>query len=260
MLQAGPHSYAEQGKGPPLVCLHGIGGDDRGFAAQLASLSDTFRVIAWNMPGYRNSTPLPAFIFSALADALADFLNRLNLPRATLIGHSIGGMVAQEAALTMPDRVDRLVLIGTTPAFGGRDPSFAQSFLKARLAPLDAGQTMAQMAAEAAPHLTGPTASAKTRAAVAQTIADTPETVWRDILTCLTTFNRHDDLHRITRPCLLISGGHDANAPAKTMARMAASLPDAQHLTIETAGHMIQIEAPGQVNTAIRNFLTKAAP
>lgn len=258
MRRIGSHSYTEQGDGPPLVCLHGIGGDDRGFAAQLAGLSDACRVIAWNMPGYRTSAPLPALTFPGLVAALTDFLDLMALPRVTLIGHSIGGMLAQEAALTSPDRIDRLVLIGTTPAFGGRDPSFAQAFLKARLAPLDAGQTMADMAAEAAPHLTGPGATPAIHAAVAQTIADTPEPVWRAILTCLTTFNRRADLPRITQPCLLISGGHDANAPPKTMARMAEILPNATHINMASAGHMIQIEAPDQVNTAIRQFLQKA--
>lgn len=259
MIQIGPHSYCEAGHGPPLVCLHGIGGDDRGFAAQLTGLSDTHRVIAWNMPGYRRSAPLPALTFPALVNALTDFLDRLDLQQVTLIGHSIGGMLAQEAALTIPDRIKNLVLIGTTPAFGGRAPSFAQAFLKDRLAPLDAGQTMAQMAAEAAPHLTGPNTTPVIHAAVAQTIADTPQPVWRSILTCLTTFNRRDDQHRLTQPTLLISGGHDSNAPARTMKKMARALPNAHYINIGTSGHMIQIEVPDQVNAAIRTFLTKAA-
>ena len=107
--------------------------------------------------------------------------------------------------------------------------------------------------------LTGPAATPAINAAVAQTIADTPEKTWRAILACLTTFNRRDDQHRLTQPALLISGGHDSNAPARTMEKMAQALPNAQYINIETAGHMIQIEAPDQVNAAIRAFLTKAA-
>ena len=118
MQQTGPHSYKEAGQGPVLVCLHGIGGDDRGFVDQITALAPTCRIIAWNMPGYRNSAAIDPVTFNGLTAALTDFLDRLQISRATLIGHSIGGMLAQEAALALPDRITRLVLIGTTPAFG----------------------------------------------------------------------------------------------------------------------------------------------
>ena len=58
MQQTGPHSYTEAGRGPVLVCLHGIGGDDRGFVDQIAALSSNYRIIAWNMPGYRDSAAI----------------------------------------------------------------------------------------------------------------------------------------------------------------------------------------------------------
>ena len=259
MRQTGPHSYTDIGTGPPVICLHGIGGDDRAFAPMGDHLAQHARVIAWNFPGYRNSTPIAPLTFEALTLALDTFLDALDLPNVTLIGHSIGGMLAQEAALRLPKRVTRLVLIGTTPAFGGRDDSFKTAFLKDRLAPLDAGQSMADMAAQAAPHLVGPDASADVIAQVAQTIADTPEPTWRAILKCLVTFNRRADQPRITQPSLLIAGGHDRNAPAKSMAKMAENLPDAAYACIDSAGHMIQMEAPAQTTALITNFLDETS-
>lgn len=260
MNRIGCHTFSDTGAGDPVVCLHGIGGDDRSFAEMGSNLSDRFRVIAWNMPGYRGAERQSPFSFAALSDSLTDFLQLMELGSATLVGHSIGGMLAMEQALRDPQTVNRLVLIGTTPAFGGRDDSFKDAFLKDRLAPLDAGQTMAEMAVEAAPYLTGPTAGPDTHALVAQTLADTPEPVWRDILACLVTFNRRDDLDRITQPTLLLSGGHDRNAPPKTMEKMATKLSDARYKTLPEAGHMIQMEFPGPTSDLILEFLTEKKP
>ena len=135
------------------------------------------RVLAWSMPGYGQSAPLEALTFQALSAALSQFLAALGLARVHLVGQSIGGMIALDHALRRPGEVASLTLIGTTPAFGGRDDSFKDAFLKARLAPLEAGQTMAQMAAEAAPRLVGQAAPPEVIAAVARPLAATTEAV-----------------------------------------------------------------------------------
>ncbi|MGB0439645.1 MAG: alpha/beta fold hydrolase, partial [Paracoccaceae bacterium] len=184
----------------------------------------------------------------------AEFMDALGLEKAHLCGQSIGGMVAMEMAARQPDRVASMALIGTTPSFGGRDDSFKQAFLKARLAPLEAGQTMAEMAAEAAPNLTGPIASAEAIAAIQAPIARTPQSTWRAILECLVTFNRRDDLANMTMPVCLIAGTHDKNAPYRTMEKMAAKLPNAEYHLIDGAGHMINQEAPDQVNAILNAF------
>jgi 3-oxoadipate enol-lactonase len=151
-----PVTYESKGSGPDaIVFLHGIGGDAQSFAPQLDALSRTRRAVAWNMPGYGGSEPAASLSFAALADALEELLDRLNIARADLFGHSIGGMVALEFAATRPDRVRSLILCATTPAFGSKDGSFEQEFLKARLGPLDAGKTMKDVAAAAMPAMVG---------------------------------------------------------------------------------------------------------
>src|SRR6185312_4435392 len=81
--------------GTPLVFLHGIGGAARAWRRQLAAFSDRYRTIAWDMPGYGASQPLPAVSIAALADALQDFLHRIGAAKPVLVGHSIGGMIVQ---------------------------------------------------------------------------------------------------------------------------------------------------------------------
>lgn len=258
MMAAGLE-YAEAGVGPPVICLHGIGGGAESFRAQLAGLKGC-RVIALNLPGYGASAPGPQPPgFDTLSRALGEFIAALGLGQVHLVGHSIGGMLALEHALRRPDQVASLVLIGTTPSFGGRDDRFRDEFLKARLAPLEAGQTMPEMARAAAPQIVGPQASAEVIEAVAAPMARVPETTWRGILQCLVTFNRRGDLGDVHQPVCLIAGGHDMNAPPRTMAKMADNLPKAEYHLIGPAGHMINQEAPAETNAIIGRFLRKHA-
>lgn len=244
--------FVERGQGDAIICLHGIGGDWTSFEPQLGALPG--RVISWSMPGYGASTPIE-FTFENLSAALSDFMGSLDIKAAHLVGQSIGGMVALEHAARCPEQVLSLSLIGTTPSFGGRDDSFKDAFLKARLAPLDAGKSMAEMAAGSAAGITGPIADAACIQAVEAPMARVPEATWRAILPCLTTFNRRDDLAAMTMPTCLIAGTHDKNAPARTMEKMAEKMPNAAYHLIEGAGHMINQEAPVQVNNILSDFI-----
>lgn len=254
MKTAAGITYDERGTGDiPILCLHGIGGDTTSFQPQLEGLSGN-RVIAWNMPGYGGSDPIPDVTFPALADKLRDFLNALNLPKAHLMGQSIGGMVAMEMAFTHPQYVASLALIGTTPAFGGRDESFKDQFIAARLKPLDAGHTIADLAASFVPEITGPIASAETITAATKSMAAVPEQTYRDIIRCLVTFNRRADIEHLKIPTCLIAGEHDQNAPARTMARMAEKIQDAEYHEIKGAGHLINLEAATETNAILNDF------
>jgi pimeloyl-ACP methyl ester carboxylesterase len=252
MIRAGI-DYAEQGDGRPVICLHGIGGTAESFRQQLEGLRGC-RVIAWNMPGYGRSAARP-LSFRALSTALSDLIRALDLEDAHLVGHSIGGMLAIEHALTRPVEVRSLSLIGATSSFGGRDEGFKEAFLKARLGPLEAGLSMAEMAAKAAPNLVGPVADRACIEAIEREMATISEVTWRQAIQCLTTFDRRDDFGDITQPTCLIAGSEDRNAPARTMRKMAAALAGSAFHEIAGAGHMIHQEAPSEVNAILQAFL-----
>jgi len=244
----------------PVIFLHGIGGGAESFNAQLAQLTN-YNCIAWNMPGYGASTTeyWPP-TFESLCNALHDFIVELGFKQVHLVGQSIGGMLAIEHVIRQPDQVASLSLIATSPSFGGRDDSFKHSFLKARLAPLESGQSMAQVAAISAPKLVGPIASAQCISDIETILSHVSEKTWRGILECLVTFNRRDDLASISQPCCLIAGSHDQNAPAKTMQKMSEKLTNAQFHLIEGAGHMVNQEAATQTNVIIDQFLRQQSP
>lgn len=240
----------------PAICLHGIGGDTESFRPQLDGLSTTRRILAWNMPGYGGSAALEDPTFETLSIALAGFMDALAIEHAHIVGQSIGGMIAQDFALRYPDRTASLVLIGTTPAFGGRDDSFKDAFLAARLGPLDAGKTMQELAAASAPDIVGPMATPDVIRSVETSMAGVPVDTYRGILKCLVTFNMRAEQERLRLPTCLIAGSHDRNAPAATMEKMAARLPDARYHLIEGAGHMINLEAPEETNKIIEDFIS----
>lgn len=231
-----------------IILLHGIGGPSWNRLVPGA--------IDWPMPGFCGTTPLPQMGFPALAEALRDALDARGLDRVTLVGHSMGGMLAQEFVARFPDRVAKLVLYGTTPAFGGRDPSFAESFLAARLGPLE-GRSMDQAAPELMAGMLPDTAPPDALPRALAAMRAIPEDVYRATLRCLTTFDRRADLPKIAVPTLLIAGERDQAAPAKTMQRMADAIPGAEFVLIPGAGHLIHLEAPAPFLAALLPFLER---
>lgn len=126
------------GGGAVVLLLHGLGGSRISWEPQLASLGTTSLVAAWDLPGYGASPPLEGpTTFASLADAVADLADELGADLVHLVGISFGGMIAQYAAATHPDRVASLTLLATSPKFGldGTEPA---AWRAARLAPLSA--------------------------------------------------------------------------------------------------------------------------
>ncbi|MFJ2993917.1 alpha/beta fold hydrolase [Pandoraea sp. NPDC087047] len=261
-------SYRMAGDGPlTLVLLHGIGGNRHVWPAQFETfVAAGHRVVAWDMPGYGESAMPAAPTMAALADSLRALLDTLGSSplspqRFVLVGHSMGGMVAQELmARGEPFTRDiaGLVLCGTSPAFGKPDGDFQREFVRQRTAPLDAGKTLREMAEAIVPGMLGePDAATRERAralAVEAMGALTPN-AYRSALQALVGFEQRAALARLVVPVLLIAGEHDANAPPKVMARMAESIPDARYVCLPGAGHLMNLTHPVAFNAEVRAFL-----
>ncbi|MDP3374810.1 MAG: alpha/beta hydrolase, partial [Hydrogenophaga sp.] len=113
--------FTTLGSGPTVLMLHGIGGGHRAFAPQVETLASLgFRAVAWDMPGYGRSAPIEPYGFKGLAQRCVDLIDALQCDNVTLLGHSMGGMVAQEVIARRPDKVNKLILCGTSAAFGKR--------------------------------------------------------------------------------------------------------------------------------------------
>lgn len=247
--------YLENGRGVPLLFLHGIGGGAALFRPQLDHFGQRYRAIAWEMPGYAGSAPLPIVTMESLAAALAGFIQALGLERPILVGHSLGGMVVQRLIAEAPHVARAVVLSQTSAMFGGRDPAWAEQFVASKLGPLDAGEGMAALAPAAVRDSIGEQADPAGVAAAEACYAAVPESTYRDMVLAMPGFDLRDALARIAAPTLVVAGSLDRSAPAAGCERMASRVPGAQYVCLEGAGHLAHAEQPGAYNASLDEFL-----
>ena len=248
-------AYLTEGQGIPVLFLHGIGGAARQFAPQLAHVGRTRRALAWDMPGYGASVPLPLVTMDVLAASLGGFIAALGLDRPVLVGHSLGGMIVQRLLTEAPHAARAIVLAQTSAAFGGKDPAWADQFVRERLHPLDAGHSMQDLAPDMVARMVGPGADPAGLALAEDCIAHTPDSTYRDTVRAMPGFDLRDALARIAVPTLVLSGSQDPNAPPAGMRRMADRIPGARYVELDGVGHLAHLEQPARFNAALDEFL-----
>ncbi len=255
--------YLDQGSGPPLVLLHGLGSSTYSFRHNLPALSSRFRVVAPDMPGYGlSSRDVPDLSLTAQARYLASFLDQLGIERASIAGHSMGGSVAQRFALMWPDRVDRLVLIASTTDEYMLRGAWA-SFMMAPFVPFFVTAVMhnpvlreqwVRRAVHDSSYLTP-----EIRANYAQ-----PGHIIGHVAAYqrLMLHRRRDlpiDVSAIKAPTLILWGDTDRVVSLDHGRRLAA-IPDSRLELISKAGHWVQEERAEEVNALISGFLTASEP
>ncbi len=247
---------AERGRGArTLVFLHGIGGDHRAFDGELEHFGAEARAIAWDMPGYGKSEPLEPMTFAGLADALGALLDARDVDRAILVGHSMGGMVAQQFVARRPDRVAALVLYATTPAFGEPGGEWQRKFLADRLKPLDEGKTPADIAPGLIRALMGDDPDPCAFKQAFACMSAIPSTTYRAALRAIVTFDQRASLGAIRCPTLALAGERDRTVSAAIVEKMAKTIPGATYRMIPGAGHLANLERPALFRAALREFL-----
>ena len=240
---------------PPLVFLHGIGGAARAWHGQLDFFKHRYRTIAWDMPGYGGSAPLPTVSIAALADALRDFLQQVGAMKPILVGHSIGGMIVQQLLAKHPRIASAIVLAQTSPAFGKPDGDWQKAFIEARLGPLDRGETLAALAPSLVKELAGDDPDIGGMELACDCMASVPEATYRATMMSMLGFDQRNALKDIVVPTLLLSGSKDKNAPAPMMAKMATYILSARYFELGGVGHLANLEQPGAFNAALDSFL-----
>src|SRR5215210_2072964 len=240
----------------PVIFLHGIGGSARSFAPQAESFAAAgLRPVALDLLGYGDRPAGESLTFDELAADVEAAIARLQLDRPVLVGHSIGGMVAQTLLRRRPEGYRAAVLCCTSAAFGNPAGEFQKQFVADRLAPLEAGHSMADVARDAVNGMMGPNSDPAGRAAAIETFAATPPSTYRAAVRCLVNFDERATLANIRVPVLCLSGEHDRNAPPAMMARMAAKIPGARYVCLPGVGHQPNLEAPKRFDDAVLEFL-----
>lgn len=256
-MSAGMPVWLAAGRGgTPLVMLHGMGSTASIWLPQLEYFARERLAVAWTMPGYGWSPASSELTWPALAKSLHDMLDALDIEQAHVLGHSIGGMIAQEFYHQYPDRVKSLVLSATSAAFGSRDPAWKENFLNQRI---DAMRPYADFA-EAAPELLAgfikPDTSPRLRALASLSASPIQKEAYLNAMRLLVTFDRSEEFSSISVPILLLAGEHDTQAPPKGMQRLAQANANARFEQLPGLRHMANIEAPHLFNQTVETFLT----
>ena len=252
--------YLEAGAGEPLVLVMGFGGDHLSWAFQLAALSASYRVIAFDNRGEgRSGAPDVAYTTRMMADDTAALMDRLDVPRAHVVGVSLGGMIAQELAVGHPERVRSLQLHGTA----ARADRYLQALMEnLRMVRRGLGAESAQRAM--ALWLFGPSSFNERPEFIESLLyaAKTQPYPQSDV-----GFLRQGDavishdalarLHRITCPTLIAVGEEDQLTPPRCSHEILSAIPHAEFHTIPGAGHAYFWEKPAEFNTLCLNFLAK---
>jgi pimeloyl-ACP methyl ester carboxylesterase len=234
--------------GVPIILIHGAGENHLAWPAGLRRLPET-TVYAIDLPGHGKSGGDGCTSIKDYGAWLAQFLDGINAPRAILIGHSMGGAIAQLFALTHPNRTAGLALIATGA--------------KLRVAPqlLDWALSDLPAAAEMVSRLEwGPNAPEQiVRLGKQQVLANRPEVLHGDYLAC-DSFDVRDRLRDIKAPTLIVAGTVDQLTPIKYATFMAEQIRDARLVSVPDAGHMVMIEAETIVTYAVEQFVREVNP
>lgn len=247
--------YQRAGGGPVLLLLHGIGSNSRAFRHQLADLSDTYGVVAWDAPGYgRSAEPAEPFTFDSLADDAAALLDHLGAARAHVLGHSFGGVVAQFLTRRHPERVASLILVDTNPGSGSLPEPERSVRVRRRLESL-ATMTPRQIAEARAPTLLSPEAPVELVEEMISIMAEIRPAGYRAAAIAMGTTDVSHWLSSIEVPTLVICGEDDDVTPPSTAEQLAHAIPRARLVLIPGAGHASPQERPAAFNAAVRGFL-----
>ena len=256
-------NYRRRGAGPAVLFIAGYSADSFYWNLQLDAFSRRFTAIAFDNRGTawssRGSRPLT---IERLARDAAGLLEALGIPRAHVVGHSMGGMIAQELTLRYPHRVDRLVLAGTMarlPAAGRfAGPQWAEILERCGV---EAFATTAMIWCYSQRFF-----EERWQDAVAlrdvyvghlQATPLNPE-VLRAQHGAMLTHDTSTRLGEIRRPTIVIVGADDILAPPALSETLARGIPGARLEIVDGVGHALNIETPEIFNPTVEAFLSEA--
>ncbi len=254
-LASGPAlDYVETGNASstPLICLHGYTDSWHSFELVLPLLAEHFHVFALSQRGHGDSDrPEKGFAPEDLATDVAQFMDQLQIKTAVIVGHSMGGIIAQRFVLDYPEKVRALVLLNTFSGFSGKqnvaemlelvnsfgdtpDPVFPEEFQRSSVAT--------------------PVSEAFMQTGISQSLK-VPSRIWKAVLNELVKAEYTEALREVKKPVLLLWGDQDTFALRRDQDLLLEALAGAKLVVYEGYGHSIHWETPDRVAQDITAFV-----
>lgn len=255
----------DDASGLPILWVHGLGGSWQNWLEQLPEFSAEHRSFAIDLPGF-GASPMPddEISISGYGRALIGLLDRLGIPKAVVVGNSMGGFIAAELAIAAPERVEKLVLVSAA----------GLSTDKIRLRPVKTAAHLARFgAAWIGTHSDELTRRPRARRMLAAGVFRRPERLsaplmaeqlrgsgkpgFIDALEALATYPIRDRLPQIAAPTLIVWGTHDRLVPVRDADEFERLIPNSEKVVFADTGHVPQLERPEAFNQALREFLSR---
>jgi pimeloyl-ACP methyl ester carboxylesterase len=236
------------GEGVPLVFVHGWTANRHRWDHQMAHFGRKRRVVRLDLRGHGESTGAGVRTIDVLARDVLALLDHLKIERFVIVGHSMGGMIAQTIALSHPERVERMVLVN----------SIGKMAYSRGRALLMAASTLVPFKLFLAANIQRAFAPGYPREEIREYVrasAETPREVVMTLYAAMRAFDVLGKVGDIQTPTLMVHGYHDIQLPLSQMLRMAHAYPDAVVRVVD-AGHELPVEKPAELTTALDRFLT----
>lgn len=230
----------------PVIFIHGAVDSHLVWPGELRRLSEA-NAIALDLPG-RGKSPGPGR--SSVDDYAQDvtaLLDALNLPQVILLGHSMGGAIAQTLALDFPDRTAGLILMSTGAKLSVHSDILEGVFIDQEM--------VAHLLAD---WMWGENASPEARATTYHTIRTAPPELIHDDYAACHAFDVRQRLHEIRAPALVIAGTADRMVAYKYSQFLQENITRSELVGVEGAGHMVMLENPQAATEAVRHWLNTA--
>lgn len=247
-------NYAEQGDptGQPVILLHGYTDSWFSWSRVLPLFPATWRVYALDQRGHGDSDrPEAGYAMADLAADVVAFMDAKRIRRATIVGHSMGGMVAQQVAARAPGRVSRLVLVATIGS--AKEINGAAEFEQAVMALADpVPEEFAREFQVSTIHR--PLPPEFVHRAVVESLR-LPARVWHGLMAGMMAMPPAD-LSGARYPTLILLGDRDAIFPREAVERLQARIPGARLVVYPETGHAVHWEQPERFAEDLRDFMS----
>lgn len=234
----------DPGRGPGIVFVHGAGGTHEHWRFQLRQLALRWNPLAVDLPGHGESQGDGYPTIQEYRDFLLGLLDALGFNRAVLVGHSMGGGIAQGFALAYPDQLAALILVGT----GARLRVHPDIFAAIHRDIGEAGRLISGWSYSSAAMLA-------TVASAAEAFARNRASVLEGDFRACDAFDLMGEISKIRTPTLIVCGEDDRLTPPKYARFLHDKIPGSALAIIPGAGHMVMLERSAEFNRVLTAFL-----